>query len=165
MSRGIALTDEDRSPWLLAIRDLVERCLTENRSAVIACSALKQKYRDLLVVDEAKVKIVYLKGSQALITQRLVRRASHFFDPHLLKSQFETLEEPADAMVVDIAETPEKIADTIRARSRFLNPAGGSSSTIRQLGHFLKLFRAQPPLSRLDVLTQLLGNCRAANHT
>jgi gluconokinase len=116
VSRGIALTDEDRSPWLHAIRDLVERCLAENRSAVIACSALKQKYRDLLVVDEAKVKIVYLKGSQALITQRLVRRAGHFFDPHLLKSQFETLEEPADAIVVDIAETPEKIADTIRAR-------------------------------------------------
>ncbi len=116
MSRGIALTDEDRSPWLHAIRDLVERCLAENRSAVIGCSALKQKYRDLLVVDEAKVKIVYLKGSQALITQRLVRRAGHFFDPHLLKSQFETLEEPADAIVVDVAETPEKIADTIRAR-------------------------------------------------
>jgi gluconokinase len=116
MSRGIALTDEDRSPWLLAIRDLVERCLAENRSAVIACSALKQKYRDLLVVDEAKVKIVYLKGSQALITQRLARRAGHFFDPHLLRSQFDTLEEPAGAMVVDIAEPPELIADTIRAR-------------------------------------------------
>jgi gluconokinase len=116
MSRGIALTDEDRSPWLHAIRDLVERCLAENRSAVIACSALKQKYRDLLVVDEAKVKIVYLKGSQAMIARRLVRRAGHFFDPHLLNSQFETLEEPADGIVVNIAAAPEKIADTIRAR-------------------------------------------------
>src|SRR6185437_14298732 len=62
MSRGIALTDEDRLPWLQAIRDLVERCLAENRSAVIACSALKRKYRDLLVVDKARVKIVYSEG-------------------------------------------------------------------------------------------------------
>ena len=115
MTRGIALTDEDRSPWLHAIRDLVERCLAENRSAVIACSALKRKYRDMLVIDEARVKVVYLKGSQALIAQRLARRAGHFFDPHLLKSQFETLEEPTDAIIVDITETPEKIADTIRA--------------------------------------------------
>jgi gluconokinase len=116
MHRGIALTDEDRLPWLYAVRDLVQRCLAENRCAVVACSALKQSYRDLLIVDAAKVKLVYLKGSQALITDRLAHRAGHFFDQRLLQSQFDTLEEPADAIVVDISETPEKIADAIRAR-------------------------------------------------
>ncbi len=116
MRRGIALTDEDRLPWLNAVRDLVQRFLDENRCAVVACSALKQSYRDLLIVDAAKVKLVYLKGSQALITERLAHRTGHFFDQRLLESQFDTLEEPADAIVVDISESPEKIADTIRAR-------------------------------------------------
>jgi gluconokinase len=116
MSRGIALSDEDRLPWLYAVRDLVQRCLIENRDAVIACSALKQSYRDLLVVDAAKVRLVYLKGPQAMIAERLAQRASHFFERRLLQSQFDTLEEPADATVVDISETPESIADAIRAR-------------------------------------------------
>jgi gluconokinase len=116
MSRGIALSDEDRLPWLYAVRDLVRRCLAENRCAVIACSALKQSYRDLLVVDAAKVKRVYLKGSRTLIAERLAQRAGHFFDRRLMQSQFDTLEEPADAIVVDISESPENIADAIRAR-------------------------------------------------
>jgi len=116
MRRGIALTDEDRLPWLHAVRDLVQRYVDENRYAVIACSALKQSYRDLLIVDAAKVKLVYLKGSKDLIAHRLAHRAGHFFDPRLLQSQFDTLEEPANAIVVDISETPEKIADTILAR-------------------------------------------------
>jgi gluconokinase len=116
MHRGIALTDEDRLPWLHAVRNLVQRCLSERRCAVIACSALKQSYRDLLIVDAAKVKLVYLKGSEALIKQRLAHRAGHFFDQRLLQSQFDTLEEPADAIVVDISESPQQIADAIRAR-------------------------------------------------
>jgi gluconokinase len=116
MSRGIALSDEDRLPWLHAVSDLVQRCLAQNRWAVIACSALKQTYRDLLVVDAAKVKLVYLKGSQALIAERLAQRAGHFFDRRLLQSQFDTLEEPADAIVLDISGTPENIVDAIRTR-------------------------------------------------
>jgi gluconokinase len=116
MSRSIALSDEDRWPWLHAVRDLVQQRLLQNRCEVIACSALKQSYRDLLVVDPAKVKVVYLKGSQMLIAQRLARRAGHFFDQRLLQSQFDALEEPKDAIVVDISDTPEKIADAICAR-------------------------------------------------
>jgi gluconokinase len=119
MSHGLALSDQDRLPWLLAVRNLVQRCLAENRDAVIACSALRRSYRDLLVVDKAKVKLVYLKGSPALIAQRLAQRSGHFFDPRLLQSQFDTLEEPqdpTDATVVDISETPEQVADAIRAR-------------------------------------------------
>ena len=116
MRRGVALTDADRLPWLYAVRDLMTRCLAEKRSAVIACSALKQSYRDLLMVDAKDVKFVYLKGSPALIAERLARRAEHFFDRRLLQSQFDTLEEPANAIVVDIAAPPEKIAETIRSR-------------------------------------------------
>jgi gluconokinase len=123
MHRGIALTDEDRLPWLHAIRDLVQRCLAESRCAVIACSALKQSYGDLLIVDPAKVKLVYLKGSQALITERLAHRAGHFFDPRLLQSQFDTLEEPADAIKVEISKTPEQIADEIRGSAERVNAA------------------------------------------
>jgi len=119
MSRGIALSDEDRLPWLYAVRDLVRRCLAETRCAAIACSAFKQSYRDLLVVDAAKVKVVYLKGSRTLIAERLAQRAGHFFDRRLMQSQFDTLEEPADAIVVDISEPPENIADAIRARLSF----------------------------------------------
>ena len=116
MSRGIALTDDDRLPWLHAVRDLETRCLTEKRAAAIACSALKQYYRDLLMENPSRVKFVYLKGSPALIEQRLARRAGHFFDQRLLQSQFDTLEDPANAIVVDIAPPPEKIAETIRSR-------------------------------------------------
>ena len=116
MNRGVALTDEDRWPWLHAVRALVQECLAQNRSAVIACSALKQAYRDLLIVDAAKVKLVHLKGSQALITQRLAQRAGHFFDPHLLQNQFDALEDPADAIVVEISETPAQVANAIITR-------------------------------------------------
>ena len=116
MRRGIPLGDADRSPWLHAVRALVQQCLARNRSAVIACSALKQAYRDLLIVDTAKIKVVYLRGSPALIAERLAQRAGHFFDQRLLQSQFDTLEEPADAIVADISETPGKIADTIIVR-------------------------------------------------
>jgi gluconokinase len=115
MRRGIALGDDDRWPWLHAVRALIQQFLAQKRSAVIACSALKQVYRDLLLVDPAAIKLVYLKGSPALIAQRLARRAGHFFDRRLLQSQFNTLEEPANAIVVDIEEPPEKIADAIIA--------------------------------------------------
>ena len=115
MHRGIALTDDDRWPWLSAIRTLVERCLAENRPAVVACSALKQSYRDAIVGNAARVKLVYLKGSYELMAQRLARRKGHFFDPHLLRSQFDTLEEPSDALTVDASMTPDRAAQAICA--------------------------------------------------
>lgn len=115
MRRGIALTDDDRRPWLAAVRGLIEQCLAENRSAVIACSALKQAYRDEIVTDPKRVRIVYLKASQEMIARRLTRRTGHFFDPRLLRSQFEALEEPVDALTIDAAMAPGRIADAIRA--------------------------------------------------
>lgn len=114
MSRGIPLTDSDRLPWLTSIRRLIERCLARRVSAVIACSALKESYRQMLVVDPAKVKIVYLKGTPELLAQRIANRKGHFMRPALLPSQLDTLEEPRDAITVDISGTPNQIVDAIR---------------------------------------------------
>lgn len=116
MSRGIPLTDEDRLPWLNAMRAVIEKCLSKGTDAVIACSALRQAYRDVLLVDPAKVRFVYLKGSKALIEHRLARRTSHFMNKALLQSQFDTLEEPVDAIAVDVSGDPASVVDSIRAR-------------------------------------------------
>ena len=116
MSRGIPLSDEDRLPWLNAVRALIEQCLSEGTDAVIACSALRRAYRDVLLVDPARVKFVYLEGSKALIEQRLALRTGHFMNKALLESQFDTLEEPADAIAVDVSGDPESVVDSIRTR-------------------------------------------------
>ena len=118
MHLGIALDDSDRAPWLAAVRKLIEGMLSEGRDGVVACSALKQSYRDVIVVDPASVKIVYLKGSKEMIAERLSHRSEHFMNPDLLQSQFDTLEEPRDAIVVDISMAPKAIVSEIRARLR-----------------------------------------------
>jgi gluconokinase len=112
MHQGVPLTDADRAPWLDAIRKQIELWLAENRKVVLACSALKQNYRDLLWRD-GEVKLVYLKGSYELIAQRLLTRHGHFADEHILAGQFADLEEPTNALVVDISATPEAIVEKI----------------------------------------------------
>jgi gluconokinase len=112
MHAGIPLTDADRAPWLAAIRKQIERWLAENRNVVLACSALKQSYRAILWRD-GEVKLVYLKGTYELIAQRLRSRHGHFADQHILAGQFADLEEPTDALVVDISATPETIVEEI----------------------------------------------------
>jgi gluconokinase len=114
MQRGIPLTDADREPWLAALEALIVDVLRRRSHAVLACSGLKQVYRDRLA-KPGGVQMVYLKGSFELIQSRLRARKGHFFDPALLRSQFDTLEEPTDALVVSIDQTPEKIVDDIRA--------------------------------------------------
>ena len=116
MHQGIALDDADRAPWLSAIRKLIEAMLAESRNGVVACSALKKSYRDELVVDQNLVKVVYLKVSEQLIAERLRNRVGHFMNPDLLQSQFDTLEEPFDAIVVDASMAPEAVVNAIRAR-------------------------------------------------
>jgi gluconokinase len=116
MHRGIALDDSDRAPWLSALRKLIEAMLSEGRNGVVACSALKQSYRDELVLDPNSVKVVYLKGSQQVIAERLHHRGRHFMNPDLLQSQFDALEEPRDAIVADVSGSPEAIVNAIRAR-------------------------------------------------
>jgi gluconokinase len=116
MRHGIALTDDDRRPWLEAVRGQIEQCLASGIGAVIACSALKQWYRDLLVINPAEVKVVYLKGERTLIEARLAGRHGHFFDRQLLASQFEALEEPGDAIVEAVSREPQVMVESIRAK-------------------------------------------------
>ena len=116
MHLGIALDDADRAPWLAAIRKLIQDMLSEGRDGVVACSALKQAYRDEIGVDPELVKVVYLKGSKDVIAERLRNRAGHFMNPDLLQSQIDTLEEPRDAIAVDVSMAPEAIVSAIRAR-------------------------------------------------
>jgi gluconokinase len=113
MHNGIPLNDEDRMPWLESLSELIRSSLENGENIVLGCSALKESYRAYLVLDES-VRLVYLQGSYELIHQRLSERHGHYMNPKLLDSQFETLEEPADALRVDISPSPEEIVKTIR---------------------------------------------------
>lgn len=114
MRQGTPLTDEDRQPWLAALRQRIVEWLEEDLEVVLACSALKASYRDQLLVDPSRVRLVYLKGSFALIQKRMIERPSHFMPEGLLASQFATLEEPDDVFSVDIALRPHEIVQRIR---------------------------------------------------
>src|SRR5215510_826679 len=114
MRRGMPLTDEDRWPWLQALRAHIETWVQQGMSAVLACSALRQAYREHLIIDEAEVKLVYLKGNYDLIRERLAQRQGHFMPPGLLASQFAALEEPEQGVVVDIVHPPDTIVELIR---------------------------------------------------
>jgi gluconokinase len=112
--QGIALDDADRAPWLRAMRDAMEGWVAAGKSVVLACSALKQSYRDELFIA-GQTKFVYLKGSYELIAQRLRQRHCHFASETILASQFAALEEPDDAITIEIDHTGEEIvADIIR---------------------------------------------------
>jgi len=116
MHAGHPLTDEDRWPWLQAIAGEIDRVCAAGEHAVIACSALKRAYRDLLVHGRGDVRIVFLKGTQPLIADRLAQRKGHFMPPGLLDSQFKTLEPPdtsEDPVTVSIDASVEAIVDDI----------------------------------------------------
>jgi gluconokinase len=113
MRHGEPLDDADRDPWLSAIAKALDARVRSGRHAVLACSALKHAYRKRLRVSR-DVRFVYLKGSFEEIEERLGDRRGHFFSPDLLQSQFEALEEPSDALVVDISNPPEVIVSQIR---------------------------------------------------
>lgn len=115
MSHGIPLTDADRMPWLEAMHRMLDGYQTSGRSVVLACSALRESYRGILGKDLAVVWI-YLKGSPEVIRERIEERHGHFAKEDLLKSQFDTLEEPADAMIVNADGTPEDILRDILSR-------------------------------------------------
>ncbi|GAX44090.1 carbohydrate kinase [Tolypothrix sp. NIES-4075] len=113
MRHGIPLNDLDRMPWLLAMQQAIQDWLQENKNVVLACSALKDSYRQYLLIGDEAVKLVYLKGSFELIKKRLQERHHHFMSEKLLKSQFDTLEEPSDAISVDVSQSPEEIVQNI----------------------------------------------------
>lgn len=111
------LTDDDRRPWLRALRSRIEAACSRGEKAVIACSALRAEYRRYLEQGcPERVRYVYLRGDPELIRQRLEGRAGHYMNPALLDSQFETLEPPEGKIEVDAAPTPQAIAAEIRRR-------------------------------------------------
>ncbi len=119
MRAGHPLTDEDRWPWLNAIADEIERVCRAGEHAVIACSALKRIYRDVLLRGRGDVRIVFLNGTQQLIAQRLSLRKDHFMPPGLLDSQFRTLEAPGpdeNAIDVSIDAPVDTIVDDIASK-------------------------------------------------
>ncbi len=114
MQAAIPLEDSDnRTPWLQTITDAIATWLEENQNIVMACSALKESYRQLLLTDRKNIKFIYLKGSFELIQKRLKKRENHFMSERLLKNQFNVLEEPYGIPTVDISKQPEEIVRTI----------------------------------------------------
>jgi gluconokinase len=119
MSRGEPLTDADRYPWLQTLHDQIGQWLAAEQSTVLACSALKHQYREVLSNHPA-VKFIYLKGSYDLIAQRLSRRQGHFANLNLLQSQFDTLEEPSPDEAIPIA-IDQDVAAIVQAIQVALN--------------------------------------------
>ncbi|MEG4515173.1 MULTISPECIES: gluconokinase [unclassified Microcoleus] len=114
MSRGIPLEDADRLPWLLQLQATINRWLLENKNVVLACSALKTSYRQMLYQDPKRMKIVYLKASFQLLATRLTNRENHYMKADLLLSQLDSLEEPEDAIIIDASQPLEVILRQIK---------------------------------------------------
>ncbi len=115
MQQGIPLTDADRAPWLDILQKQIDSWLANGQQAVLACSALKEAYREHLRVDDPRLKTVYLKADEALLCDRLQNRKNHFMEPALLDSQLQTLEEPSpsQALYIDAALPLEQIVAAI----------------------------------------------------
>jgi gluconokinase len=120
MKRGSPLDDRERQPWLASLRALIASCLERDENCVLACSALKQSYRDYLLLSE-QVRLVYLQGTRDLIQRRLAARSGHFMNPKLLDSQFQILEEPVGELTLDVslpaAELVTRIAEALVDRN------------------------------------------------
>lgn len=113
MASGIPLDDLDRAPWLVSLSELISAALAANRPGVLACSALKERYRQQLLAGNESVALIYLRGSYDLIWSRLEKRPDHYMKPHMLKSQFDALEEPVNALTVDISMPVDDIVQVI----------------------------------------------------
>ena len=116
MHAGKPLTDDDRRPWLARLNEALLEYAARNAGVVLACSALKHRYREQLFAGVTNGRLVYLRGTKEMIAERLGSRREHFMNPALLDSQFAALEEPADAIVADVDDAPEAIAAAILAR-------------------------------------------------
>jgi gluconokinase len=114
MRNGIPLTDADRAPWLETLRTLIANWIAPGKNMVLACSALKQAYRERLQVSP-EVQVVYLKGTPQTLRQRLHARTGHFMTERMLDSQLAALEAPEDAVAVDADRSPAEIVTEIRA--------------------------------------------------
>jgi gluconokinase len=116
MRTGIPLTDEDRAPWLAALHNVLADTLRAGRHPVLACSALKERYRSSLRERIDGLRIVYLKGEFDLILARMQVRPGHYMKPGMLQSQFDALEEPADAWTFDVSLPPDTVTDILCQR-------------------------------------------------
>ncbi|TKB06824.1 gluconokinase [Desulforhopalus sp. IMCC35007] len=121
MAAGLALNDEDRHPWLLRLRAMIDKSIIRKTPIILACSALKQSYRETLGIDQQKIVSVYLKGDPDLLASRIGNRSHQYMNKGLLDSQLATMEEPDGGLTVDIGTTPESIVSeiitTIQART------------------------------------------------
>jgi gluconokinase len=115
MRNGIPLTDADRAPWLEKLRALIAGWIASGKNAVLACSALKEMYRETLRIGP-EVRLVYLKGTTELLQQRLHVRRGHYMTERMLDSQLAALEEPKNALTIDIGRSPTEIVSEIRAK-------------------------------------------------
>jgi gluconokinase len=115
MADGQPLTDEDRQPWLNRLHDEIVRSIQAQENLVLACSALKDSSRARLSGGDPAVRFVYLHGSKELIRERLRHRSGHFMKADLLDSQFAALEEPKDAITIDIDDRPRRVVEKVRA--------------------------------------------------
>ena len=113
MGEGIPLDDSDRLPWLEILHQVIQKHLSDENSMILACSALKKKYRRALGIDQNQVFSVFLKGSFSLLQDRIADRSHEYMKKDLLQSQIETLEEPETGLTVEISGTPEQISQAI----------------------------------------------------
>jgi gluconokinase len=115
MSVGIPLTDEDREPWLQRLHDLIAEYVARADGLVLACSALKRRYREVLQADNAGVRFVYLHSDFERLQQRMTAREGHYMKANMLHSQFATLEPPmpAEALILDAEQAVDRLVDAI----------------------------------------------------
>lgn len=123
MRTGIPLTDDDRWPWLDRLNTVLREIDQRGGSALLACSALKQRYRDRLAQGLTNARWVHLTGSFELIKQRIDARKGHYMTAKLLESQFAALETPSNAIAVDVAAEPEELAAQLYAALDLVKPA------------------------------------------
>ena len=110
MADGIPLDDSDRAPWLALLHELISSSLKQNQPGVLACSALKERYRQQLMEGNENIQLVYLKGNYDLIWSRMSTRREHYMQPEMLQSQFDALEEPVNALTMDISGPVDDIS-------------------------------------------------------
>lgn len=132
MHAGIPLTDEDRAPWLIAIADFIDQARNAGTHAVVACSALKRRYRTVIIGKRPDVRLIYLKGDMELIARRIATRHEHFMPTSLLQSQFDALEEPGpdeNPIVVPVDPRPREIVGQIIEALKAPAHQGGDASS------------------------------------
>ncbi len=135
MHHGEPLNDEDRWPWLHAIADWIDATRHSGNHGIVACSALKRAYRDILIGNRRDVRLIYLKGDPDLIARRIAARADHFMPPKLLDSQFRTLEEPTDderPLIVSIVPHPREIVETVVKKLNIDTAVGAEIGRVQQ---------------------------------